>query len=405
MKRVYDPVLRDLAEEVAAVANSSEHLQRRRMWRALHELQSNRTLVSYAMYTHVWEREIAPLEEFVHQGGLARALEVQLRAKLWKAANIPDDEPCLPTVWLPMPHLPNGNRLWGMPLESKRTDPLGSYKPMPPLQTEEDLERLQVPRYEECTVEAERLRDEAVTLLDGRVPVKFHTDELHYGPFEWAVRLRGMDNLLYDVVDRPEFVHRLMGRITEGMMRYHKEREAANAVDAEASWQIHMHWDHAHDGPGMPETGRRLRDCWIYAHAQSAAALSPAMYAEFVHPYNCRMAALFGKTYYHGCEDLSRKCMVIRDLPNLRLFHVSPWTPVEPVVDCFGDRVALEVHSHPAEVLFSWTAEEIRNDLAERHRQAASAPHVLKLCDVETVGDRTDQLRVWASIAREIAEG
>jgi uroporphyrinogen-III decarboxylase len=36
-----------------------------------------------------------------------------------------------------------------------------------------------------------------------------------------------MDNLLYDVIDRPQFVHRLMDFITEGMVRYHRAREAA----------------------------------------------------------------------------------------------------------------------------------------------------------------------------------
>jgi hypothetical protein len=69
--------------------------------------------------------------------------------------------------------------------------------------------------------------EEAVELTGGLLPIKFHSDELHYGPIEWAVRLRGMDNLLYDVIDRPQFVHRLMDFITEGMVRYHRAREAA----------------------------------------------------------------------------------------------------------------------------------------------------------------------------------
>lgn len=406
MRRSADPVLRDLGQQVTEIANSPEHLERRRLWRALHELRPRRAVVSCTVYTYVWEREIADHAAFVHQDGLARALEVQLRFKLWKAEHIPDDEPCLPTVWLEMPHPPGGaERLWGVPLESHRTDALGAYKPVPPIEHEGDLERLRLPHYEECAGEAAMLREQAETLLDGTVPVKFRTDELHYGPFEWAVRLRGMDQLLYDVVDRPEFVHALMDRVTEGIIQYHREREAAGAVDAEASWAIHMVWDHPHEGPGMPVTGNRLRDCWIYAHAQSAASFSPKMYAEFVHPYNCRIASLFGRTYYHGCEDLSRKCPIIKDLPNLRLFHVSPWTEVEPVVACFGDSMALEVHSHPGNVLFCWTPDEIRTDLIRRHTAAGPAPHILKLCDIETVGRSWEPLRIWAETAQEVGRG
>ena len=396
-------VLADLADEVLAVADSPEHVGRRALWRSLHELHPPRALVSYAMYAHVWEREIADPALFVHSAGLERAIETQLRARLWKARHIPDDEPLLPTVWLGMPRPPRDDRLWGVPLRSARTDPRGAYKPFPPIRRQADIARLHAPIYEEVPGAGRHLICAGTELVGGKLPVKLHTDEIHYGPFEWAVRMRGMDNLLLDVVDRPEMVHELMGFVTDGMVAYHREREAAGAVDSEASWGFHMCWDDPHEGPGMPATGRRLADCWAYVHAQSAASLSPAMYEQYIQPYNERIASLFGRIYYHGCEDLSRKCRIIGRLPGLRLFHVGPWTPVEPVVECFGDSVALEVHSHPTNVLFAWTAEEVRGDLARRHAAAGDAPHVLKLCDIETVGDDADRLRVWTEAAREVA--
>ncbi len=387
--------LRDLAHEVLELSRSREQLERRALWVAMHALKPPRALVSYAMYTHVWEREIADPAWFRHESGLARHIEVQLRARLWKARYIPDDEPVLPTVWLHMPHPPGDDRLWGVALPSVRTDPLGAYKPIPPIRDERDLDRLRLPAYEELPDEAASLRQQAIELTGGLLPVKFHTDEIHYGPFEWVVRMRGMDNLLYDVVDRPDLVHALMRIATDGVVGYHRAREAAGAVDAEASWSFHMHYD------ACPEPGNRLRDSWAYVHAQSAASLSPRMYAEFVQPYNAEVAALFGKVYYHGCEDLSAKCRVIKGLPNLRLFHVGPWTPVEPVVECFGAGVALEVHSHPTNVLFAWSPDQVKADLRARHLAARSAPHVLKLCDVETVGD-PNKLLVWADAARTI---
>ncbi len=387
--------LRDLAEEVLELSQSREHMERRSLWMALHALRPPRALVSYAMYTHVWERDIADPDWFIHRSGLAHCVEVQLRARLWKARYIPDDEPVLRTVWLPMPHPPGDDRLWGVALPSRRTDPLGAYKPIPPVRDLADLDLLHVPPYEELPEEAERMREEALELIGGVLPVKFLTDEIHYGPFEWVVRMRGMDNLLYDVADRPELVHALMRVATDGVVGYHRAREAAGAVEAEASWSFHMHYD------AYPQPGDRLRDSWAYVHAQSAASLSPRMYAEFIQPYNSEVAALFGKVYYHGCEDLSAKCRVIKGLPNLRLFHVGPWTPVEPVVECFGDTVALEVHSHPTNVLFGWSADQVRADLRARHRAASSVPHVLKLCDVETVGD-PQKLVAWAEAARSV---
>ncbi|MGQ9789190.1 MAG: hypothetical protein ACUVR7_00835 [Armatimonadota bacterium] len=305
----------------------------------------------------------------------------------------------MPTVWLTTPHPSGKSRLWGVPIEEVRTAELGAYKAIPPLRTEDDLQDLHDPPYEVLSQEKRILQEQAVELTGGLLPVKFHSDELHYGPFEWAVRLRGMDNLLYDVVDRPHFVHQLMDFITEGMIRYHRAREVAVAVDAEASWAIHMIYDAV-----PPRHENLLSGCWAYIHAQSAAPLSPCMYAEFVHPYNARIASLFGKVYYHGCEDLSAKASIIRDLPNLRLFHVSPWTPVEPVVKALGNRFALEIHSHPTKVLFEYSPQEMRKELYQRHQSAGDIVHILKLCDVETVGTNWERLKIWTELARETAE-
>jgi len=138
-----------------------------------------------------------------------------------------DDEPLLPPIWLTTPHPPGDTRLWRVALPVVRTAERGAYKPVPPVQEESDLEKLHYPPYEEVPSLKSKMLEEAVELTGGLLPIKFHSDELHYGPIEWAVRLRGMDNLLYDVIDRPQFVHRLMDFITEGMVRYHRAREAA----------------------------------------------------------------------------------------------------------------------------------------------------------------------------------
>jgi len=391
-----DPVLVDLAREVRALAESPEHRARRALWASLHALQPPRALVSYGMYTHVWERDVAPPGLCAHAAGLERAIEVQLRARLWKAEHVPDDEPVLPTVWLWAPRPAVRGPLWGVDLPVARTEEAGAYKPEPPMREEGDLVLLLPPRYVEDKPAARALIERATELLDGVLPVKLHTDELHYGPFEWAVRMRGMDALLYDVVDRPAFVHRLMAFVTEAMVAYHRERERAGAVDPEASWGFHMVWDEASTGPGG-----RLADSWAYVHAQSAASLSPAMYSEFVQPYNERIAALFGRIYYHGCEDLSRKARVIGRIPNLRLFHVSPWTPVRPVVEALEGRCAFEVHAHPTRVLMTDTRNEMRAEMKRRHAECGSAPHVLKLCDVERIED-AGRLRAWAEETRSV---
>lgn len=394
-----DPTIMALAHRVLELSSSAENARRQDLWRSLHNLTPPRPLCHYAMYNHVWARDVAGPGAFTHAQGIARAIEEQLRACIWKYERIADDEPMSPTIWLGCPHPPGEDRLWGVAAPVRRDAASGAYFPYPPLLREEDLALLHAPPYEEDRAAANRLVAQATELIDGALPVKLLTDELHFGPFEWAVRLRGMDRLLYDVIDRPAFVHRLMDTITSGMIAYHRAREAAGAVDAEASWGYHTVFD---DTP--PGRADRLDGAWVYCHAQSSASYSPAMYAEFVHPYNARIAGLFWRVYYHGCEDLSRKARIIGGLPNLRLFHISPWTPVAPALEALGNRVAYETHAHPARVVYGATPGEMRAELSALKREAAGVAFVLKLCDVETVPDGGQCIEVWSRIAREVVE-
>jgi hypothetical protein len=395
-----DPLLCDLAAEVAEVAGSLEHKRRRQRWAALHHLEPGVTLINAAIYPRVWEREIGVPGGFAHEHALAHSLESQLRLKLWKATEIPDDGPVLPwvTLWVPRPE--NRRPLWGLEPASHLPDAHGgAYKPIPLILEDEDLERLSWPRCEVDEPARIALEEQAAALLGGRLQVKFAGDELGCGPFEWAVRFCSMNQLLYDVYDRPAFVHRLMEFFTEGTLRYQQSREKAGLVDA-----TQFDWHAVYDEVPADLSPTSLAATWAYVHAQSAASFSPEMYAEFIQPYNARVASLYWRVYYHGCEDLSRKASVIRDLPHLALFHISPWTPPAPVVETLGTNVAYEVHSHPTRVLFDDTETEMVRDLQEREAVMRGLPHSLTLCDVETFNGRLDRLVRWAERAREEAD-
>ena len=391
-----DPVLVDLAAETRELAASKEHLERQRLWTALLDLEPVRPLVNYYMYPRVWARDIAP-GSLRHTNGIEAVVELQLRCRLWQAKHYPDDTPLLPVVWVDCARPPRGpDWMWGVELLVERTSEDGSYRPVPPIQKEADIAKVRPPRYQEDNEGSRRLVNEVCERIDGILPVKTRSDELHWGPFEYVVRLRGLENLLFDLYERPEFVRALMQRVTDGMIAYQQEREAAGAVDAMASWFGHVPCHH-HIPAGE---GHLLKRCWAYIHAQSSASISPDMYAAFIHPYNKQLAALVGLTYYHGCEDLGQKCRIIQDLPGLRLFHVSPWTPVDPVVHCLGNTCVLEVHSHPTNVLWADSRDQVVRELRERHKAVQGIPHVLALADVETARDRVEALIFWAETAR-----
>jgi hypothetical protein len=397
------PVLTDLADQLLAIWDSPEQERRRRLWADHFAGWTREVPVSCAMFQGsqdlVWQ-QILPEETFVHKAGLARTIETHLRHHLWRARNIPDDRPCDPTLVLSALPPMAPDELWGVPLQFESTGAAGgAYKPVPPLQHPDDIKRLRRPPFRFDAEAVRRQEQQARELIGDALPVVFHCNALHNGPFEWAVRLRGMDNLLLDCYDRPEWLKELMDFLSQAMVQYHREREAAGFVHAATENPLHSPWDDVPDG----QVGR-LSASWGYLHAQSAASYGPQTYAEFVQPYNVPIAELFGKVYYHGCEDLTEKAVIIRNLPHLRQFHVSPWSRVAPIAHELPHQVVLEVHSHPTNVLFLWGANEMREELRGLARDTADHPFNLKLCDIQTINaDGGQALMTWSRIAREVA--
>ncbi|HUU43525.1 MAG TPA: hypothetical protein VMX57_07085, partial [Planctomycetota bacterium] len=351
-----EPLLVDLAEEVNAFWRSPEMDRRKSLWVKLFRGERPaKPPVKVAPfmtwgYDLVWQRLIGE-DRFRFKSGLARHLEVQLRKKLYKFGNFRDDDVVAPTVWVPAKEVTPADAMWGVQIRRTHPDEVGgAYKPVPVIVEESDLDRITLPHFERDRAADEAAIEEARELVDDRVPVKCYNRRISYAPYEVAVLLRGAEPLLYDVYDRPAFVHRLMDRLTDGMVQHEKEREAAGAFDVEEGTLLHEPWDVFPEG-----REQELAAAWVYLSAQSAAPLGPEMFAEFVQPYIDRLARLFAKVYYHGCEDLGGKIATLRDTPNLRHFHVSPWTALADVVPQLrGRKVAMEVHAHPTNVLFVW---------------------------------------------------
>jgi hypothetical protein len=129
------------------------------------------------------------------------------------------------------------------------------------------------------------------------------------------------------------------------------------------------------------------------------------MYEEFVQPYHERLAQVVSKDriYYHGCEDLTKKLSIIRKLPNLRRFHISPWTDVEAAVDELGRDFVMEVVGHP-DTLHVQTETEMRDWLERTMEIAGDSIFDLNLGEIETVFGDPSVLRRWAEIAQDVAE-
>ena len=425
--------IQELVERVEEAVADPKYGPRKEMWTRHNRLEKQPkipvSIFLHGGYTFTWH-ELIPPDNLVSQEPLERAIELQLRQKLYRHEHIPDDDVLLPTVWVRAARPQSGGRessslgelasnvnpvfrqdadehgmedtrLWGLPFRRRRTgDAGGAYKVDPVVTSAADMASLHHPAYE---VDAERTRivlERVTEMVDGRLPVKVETDELGASPSETVVDLMGIEAILYGVVDDPDFIHRMMDFVTVGYIEYHRQREASGQIDAEESWKYRIHYE------ALPSDAdpHKLGQSWAYVSAQGLNGFSPAMYDEFLQPYHARLAEVLGdkRVYYHGCEDLTRKLPIIRNLPGLRRMHVSPWTDLEAVVDQLGLDFVLETHAHPAETVLVHTPDQMRENLERIVSIAGDSVVDINLSDVETVNGNPSVLTTWAQIAQEV---
>ena len=342
---------------------------------------------------------------------LARHIEFDLKKRIWVEQNVPDDNVTWPAVLIPAAAASPPD--WGVPVGWRSPDDeLGAKEITAPFADRIELTKLKPPRTEVDEAATQSRVDQASELVGGRLAVHPVYPSLGKAVFDNAVQLRGMERLLTDVIDRPETVHAMMTFITDSVVADHKERERHGWINAppDPTGRYQMVPTFRHVAAFLPAdfADRRpmLRDEWAYVTAQMSAGLGPDMYAEFVHRYNCRLAELFvdNTVYYHGCECLDQKIDIIASLPNLRRFHVSPWSSVARAAETFQGAVLLEVHAHPTEVFFATTRDDMRKELVGLLEAADGHPLCLNLSDIHSVADNPDTLRIWTKAAQDMAE-
>jgi len=155
------------------------------------------------------------------------------------------------------------------------------------------------------------------------------------GPFGIAVYLRGFEHILMDMIDRPEFVHELMRFIVDSRKVWYDSLEAY--------------------------LGRPVVKGNLFNDEVNCPSLSPALYEEFVLPYEKELSDYHGGLHYwHSCGDLTPLYKKIVEIPKIDMIHKSPWSSAAEVGRVFGKVSAIEVCMNPQKDIFEGTEESMR---------------------------------------------
>ena len=399
-------ILRDLAKCYAEVAAKPVQGERRELWRRHNSLQRTRPLL-YVRWLAAWHE--APESRLECQDPFFRGHESFLRQMLFQDT-LGDDYIIEPWITQRASVVTPPEGLWGLPVKhSPKTDPRGSWKFDPSIVSLEDAEKMVFPHHvidEEATERnAARLRDAVGDIL----PIAVDRSPAYAG---WnadistlLAQLRGLDQLMLDMMDHPPWLHRVLRFMSDGILTTHDEAEAAG------DWRLCNHQNQAMPyALELPDPSASLepvtRDrLWVFFAAQEYTLISPAMHDEFLLQYQLPIMAKFGLAAYGCCEDLTRKIDMLRKIPNLRRIAVTPRANVAKCAELIGTDYVLSWRPNPAQMICcGFDRDLIRKVVNDAMEAAKSCIVDITLKDVETVQGRPGNLRKWVQIVRSISD-
>jgi hypothetical protein len=298
--------------------------------------------------------------------------------------------------------------VWGLPVPHTHSDePRGSYVWDPPLKAEDDLARMHSPHHvvDEAATEQRLAKLQAaigdIIVIDlDRGPVY----RMWQGDISTELaRLRGLEQMMWDMMDRPTWLHKLLAHMRDGILRTHEEAEKAGDWSLSAHQNQAMPYAEELRDPAANSGPVQRKDLWYFAASQETTAVGPRQFDEFMFQYQLPIMRPFGLVAYGCCEDLTRKIDVLRQLPNLRRIAVSPMANVAKCAAQIKQDYVLSYRPSPTDMVgYGFNPTRIR-DILMRDLEACGDCHVdITLKDVETVQNDPDRVRRWVEIAREV---
>ena len=399
-------IIRGLAERYAEIAALPIMDERRDLWRRHNSLERTRPLV-YMRWLAAWNEH--PESQLQCTDPFWQGHERVLRQGIvqgWVA----DDFVIEPWIAQKASVILPENGRWGVPYNRIRpAEPGGAWLYDPPVKKLEDIEMLAEPHHvidEASTARNfERLSDAVSDILT----VTLDRTCAYWG-FAGDIStdiayIRGLEQLMWDMTDNPEWLHQLLAHMRDGILRAHEEAEAAG--DLSLLSHINQAQPYCKElADPAPDSGPvKRKDLWQFCAAQEFAQISPGMHDEFMFQYQMEFLKPFGLVAYGCCEDLTEKMDMLRQLPNLRRIAVVPVADVAKSAEQIGTDYVFSWRPNPADVMCcGFDREKIRRIIRQGMEDSKGCHVDITLKDVQTIGHEPWRLREWVKIVREITD-
>ena len=397
-------VLRELAARVGELSSRPVEDEKKTLWTRHNDLESTRPVV-FCDPENGWN-EIVTQDQILCDGPLLRVWEMHLRKEIFWSEEMKDDRVIEPFFNVPYCYT---DTEWGLKETKIQTDPRhGSYTWRSPIEDyERDLTGLSYPR---IVVDEERTRRGltlAQDILGDILQVRLRNAWWWSLGMTWDfIRLRGLENLMTDMIAQPQNVHRLMGYLRDGMLKKldFLEDEGLLASNAGGSYvgSGGFGWTSQLPSGSTDNGGARTAQMWGFAESQETVGVSPEMFAEFIFPYQVPLLDRFGLNCYGCCEPVDKRWEWVRQIPRLRRVSVCAWADPAVMGEYLGREYILSWKPSPTMLARPQLDEaEVRESL--RGFLVATRGNIVELMmkDNHTLGGGPSNAVRWVELARE----
>ena len=403
-------ILRELGQQIAEIAALPVQRETISLWKALNGLKPARGMV---MIDQISWHEMNVDDELTLQteDGFCRGIEGQFRRTLYRWKHMRADMVVRPFISVSKSV---GNSGIGVQVMEERavTDPRNGvvgHRYIDQMSAEEDIMKIQMPKITYNEDATKRTEERAREIFDGILDVRAQGVLPGFAPWDSIVMWRSPNNMILDLIDRPDFMHKIIGRLTDAYLSMLDQYEELGALGYDQD-TIHCSGAFSDElpaddfDPGHP----RAKDLWTSGMSQIFATVSPAMHKEFEIDYAAKWFGRFGLGYYGCCEPLDQKIDIIRELPNVRKISMSPWVDQARGAEQIGGDFVFSRKPNPAFLAWdTWRPEAVEAALRETKENCDryGCPFELILKDISTVHYEPQRLWEWVDIAMKVVKG
>jgi hypothetical protein len=398
-------ILRDLAKKRAEIASLPVQEEKKELWRRLNRLDPVRPMV--LLRNGTWHQTADEIQ-LETEDDFTRGQELGLRRTLYHWEHMRDD-----TVYDANVYSAIVVKQTGMGIGTNATRPdheFGAAKYNSVIDDDADPSIIPMP---EVTVDweaTERNYQRLSDLYGGILNVeKRGVSGFGFAIMDTFIQWRSLQRTFTDMIDRPEWVHSWMDRMTRWHLSRIDQLEALNVVSL----------NNGNNGVGSGGLGFtdqlplanfdpahvRTIDLWGHATTQIFSEVSPAMHDEYALTYEKRFLERFGLSNYGCCEPLDKKLNIVKTIPNLRRVSMSPWVDVERGAKELGKDYIFSYKPNPAIIgMEEWNEELARSILRDALDKTRGLPVEVVMKDLHSCRRQPWRMWEWVKMAMQLAE-